>query len=321
MDENIKENIIKVVGVLIILILLMFTISTNVKYGKLENKVDGYKYEISILTDKNTEYEKLIESYKESQKEDKATIETQQETITNLETQVKNLNGKINKLDVEIVTLTKERDNANKKVTTLNNEITKLNKNLDDNKLVINDLSTKFTEANNNVIKLTTEKNILNNDYTKLQEKLTSVNKYYVVNSEIELLEALKKDGNIILNNDIIMSTNVVVKDKIISLNLNGHNLVATSIELDDTNLEIKNTGTTGKLSIVGDNDDLVKGIKVNPTSTLRITNGDYEGKNLIQVQYQGTLYVLGGTITTKDDERINQGENSNIVFFEDLLS
>ena len=38
MDESIKENIIKVVAVIIIIVLLMFTISANVKYDLPEPK-------------------------------------------------------------------------------------------------------------------------------------------------------------------------------------------------------------------------------------------------------------------------------------------
>ena len=78
------------------------------------------------LEETNKEYETLIESYKKSQLEDKAKISEQAETITNLENQVAAKDSKINKLNVEIVTLTKERDKANNTVKTLNEQITVL---------------------------------------------------------------------------------------------------------------------------------------------------------------------------------------------------
>ena len=321
MDESIRENIIKVVAVIIIIILLMFTISANVKYDKLENEVDGYKYEIKELEETKKEYETLIESYKKSQLEDKAKIAEQTETITNLENQISEKNTKINKLNVEIVTLTKERDQANNKVNTLNEQITVLNTTITTNKKAIEELNTKLTNANNKVNELTTtneslNSNIttLNNNITNLETRLNSVNKYHVVNSEIELLEAFKNDGNIILNTDIIMSNTVVIKDKYLSVDLNGHNLVVTSIALDNTSLEIKDSKSLGKISLVGDNDDLLQGIKVNNASTLKLTNSKYEGKNLIQVE--GTLHVLNPTFITTQEETITTKETAVINLY-----
>lgn len=321
MDESIRENIIKVVAVIIIIVLLMFTISANVKYDKLENEVDGYKYEIKELEETKKEYETLIESYKKSQLEDKAKIAEQSETITNLENQISEKNTKINKLNVEIVTLTKERDQANKKVTSLNEQITVLNTTITTNKKAIEELNTKLTSANNKVSELTTTNESLNNNITtlnsnitNLETRLNSVNKYHVVNSEIELLEAFKKDGNIILNTDIIMSNTVLIKDKYLSIDLNGHNLVVTSIDLDNTSLEIKDSKSQGKLSLVGDNDDLLKGIKVNNTSTLKVTNGNYEGKNLIQVE--GTLHVVNPTFITATDETITKTDTAVVEVY-----
>lgn len=314
MDESIRENIIKVVAVIIIIILLMFTISANVKYDKLENEVDGYKYEIKELEETKKEYETLIESYKKSQLEDKAKIAEQTETITNLENQISEKNTKINKLNVEIVTLTKERDQANNKVNTLNEQITVLNTTITTNKNAIEELNTKLTNANNKVNVLTTTNESLNNNITNLETRLNSVNKYHVVNSEIELLEAFKNDGNIILNTDIIMSNTVVIKDKYLSVDLNGHNLVVTSIDLDNTSLEIKDSKSLGKISLVGDNDDLLQGIKVNNTSTLKLTNSNYEGKYLIQVE--GTLHVLNPTFITTQEETITAKETAVINLY-----
>ena len=107
------------------------------------------------------------------------------------------------------------------------------------------------------------------------------------------------------------MSNEVVIKDKHLSIDLNGYNLVVTTIGLNNTNLEIKDSKSTGKLSIAGDNEDLLKGIKIDNKSTLRITNGNYEGKNLLQVE--GTLYVVNGNFNNKQEEIINKSENSKV--------
>lgn len=311
MDETIKQNITKVVVVVVMFILLLCTITANSKYGKLKNEVDGYKYEISDLEKKNKEYETLIESYKQSQLEDRETIATQLETITSLETEVDNKTKEINTLNGKITTLTKERDTANNKIVELNETISNLNNTINSNKTTIETLDNNLTTANNKVATLTTTNESLNKSITELNKKLNSINTYTVVNSEIELIENLKKGGNVILKTDIIMSTNLVLNDVYTSLDLNGYNLVVTTIELNNSSLEIKDSKTSSKLSIVGDNEDLLKGIKVDETSTLRITNGNYEGKNLFQVE--GTLYVINGNFNNKQEEIINKAEISKV--------
>ena len=314
MDETIKQNITKVVLAVVMFVLLLLTITANSKYKKLENEVDGYKYEIATLEDKNKEYEGLIESYKETQLADKAIIAEQETTISEQKSQIKTLNSKINTLNVEIVTLTNERDKANNTINELNQKITLLNNDITTNKNTIEDLTNKLTTANNQVSTLTLTNTNLNKEVTKLEEKLSSTNSYHVVNSEVELLEALKKDGNIILNTDIIMSNEVVIKDKHLSIDLNGYNLVVTTIGLNNTNLDIKDSKSIGKVSVVGDNEDLLKGIKIDNKSTLRITNGNFEGKNLLQVE--GTLLGVNPTFITAKDDTIVKGESSKVELF-----
>ena len=107
------------------------------------------------------------------------------------------------------------------------------------------------------------------------------------------------------------MSTNLVLNDVYASIDLNGYNLVVTTIALNSSSLEIKDSKSSSKLSIVGDNEDLLKGIKVDETSTLRITNGNYEGKNLFQVE--GTLYIINGNFNNKQEEIINKLETSKV--------
>ena len=286
MDETIKQNITKVVVVVVMFILLLCTITVNSKYGKLKNEVDGYKYEITDLEKKNQEYEELIESYKQSQLEDKETIATQLETINSLETEVDNKTKEINTLNGKITTLTKERDTANNKIVELNETISNLNNTINSNKTTIETLDSNLTTANNKVTNLTTTNESLNKNITELNKKLNSINTYTVANSEIEFIEALKKGGNVILKTDILMSTNIVLTDVYASIDLNGYNLV-------------------------GDNEELLKGIKVDETSTLRITNGNYEGKNLFQIE--GTLYVINGNFNNKQEEIINKSENSKV--------
>ena len=257
------------------------------------------------------EKDQLIESYKKTQEEQKETINKLNDNIDELETKVTTLTNKNTSLNKENTQLKKELETSNNKITTLNETITKLNNSNDKNLLTIEDLSKQLETSNNKVNTLTTTNTNLNNEVKELQNKLNSINTYNIVNSEIELLEALKKDGNIILNTDIIMSNEIVIKDKNLSIDLNGHNLVVTTIQLNNTNLEIKDSKSTGKASIVGDNDDLLKGIKIDNKSTLRITNGNYEGKNLFQVE--GTLYVVNGNFNNKQEEIINELENSKV--------
>ena len=301
MDETIKQNITKVVVVVVMFILLLCTITANSKYGKLKNEVDGYKYEITDLEKKNEEYEKLIESYKQSQLE----------TINSLETEVDNKTKEINTLNGKITTLTKERDTANNKIVELNETISNLNNTIASNKTTIETLDSNLTTANNKVTNLTTTNESLNKNITELNKKLNSINTYTVANSEIEFIEALKKGGNVILKTDILMSTNIVLTDVYASIDLNGYNLVVTTIALNSSSLEIKDSKSSSKLSIVGDNEELLKGIKVDQTSTLRITNGNYEGKNLFQIE--GTLYVINGNFNNKQEEIINKLETSKV--------
>ena len=134
-----------------------------------------------------------------------------------------------------------------------------------------------------------------------------------MVYSEVELIQALKTGGNIILNTDILMTNNIIIEDKYVSIDLRGHNLLVSSIELNNTSLEIKDSMNSGKVSITGENDDLVKGIKLNDSSVLKITNGKYEGKNLIQVLDNQTLYVAGGSFANTQEEIINKTENSKV--------
>ncbi len=311
MDETMKQNITKVVVAVVLFILLLCTITATTKYDKLKNEVDGYKYEISTLEEDKKEKEKLIESYKKTQAEDKETITKLNETITDLE-------DKVTKKDAQITTLNKQNKELEKNIETLTDEKTTLEKNITDKNNTItllndsiNDLNSKLNTANDQITTLNTTNTSLNNEVKELQNILNTVNTYYVVNSEVELLSALKKDGNIILNTDIIMSNEVLIKDKYISIDLNGHNLVITNIQLNNTNLEIKDSKSIGKLSIVGDNEDLLKGIKIDNTSTLKITNGNYEGKNLFQVE--GTLYVVNGNFDNKQEEIIQKHENSKV--------
>lgn len=311
MDETIKQNITKVVVVVVMFILLLCTITANSKYGKLQNEVDGYKYEITDLEKKNQEYEKLIESYKQSQLEDKETIAMQLETITELETKIETKDSQIKQLTTKITELETQSNKLSEEITTLQKSIKEQGDTITFLNTSINDLNNKLLTATNQVTTLTNTNINLTNDVTNLNNKLESINTYTVVNSEIEFIEALKKGGNVILKTDILMSTNLVLNDVYASIDLNGYNLVVTTIALNSSSLEIKDSKSTSKLSIVGDNEDLLKGIKVDETSTLRITNGNYEGKNLFQVE--GTLYVINGNFNNKQEEIINKLENSKV--------
>ena len=311
MDETIKQNITKVVVVVVMFILLLCTITANSKYGKLQNEVDGYKYEITDLEKKNQEYEKLIESYKQSQLEDKETIAMQLETITELETKIETKDSQIKQLTTKITELETQSNKLSEEITTLQKSIKEQGDTITFLNTSINDLNNKLLTATNQVTTLTNKNINLTNDVTNLNKKLESINTYIVVNSEIEFIEALKKGGNVILKTDILMSTNLVLNDVYASIDLNGYNLVVTTIALNSSSLEIKDSKSSSKLSIVGDNEDLLKGIKVDETSTLRITNGNYEGKNLFQVE--GTLYVINGNFNNKQEEIINKIETSKV--------
>lgn len=320
MDELVKTKIIRGTIAIVIFVMALTIVNTNSKCKELNSQVDTYKTKVVKLEKENNEYEELIESYKKSQQEDRATISEQKETIDTLENQITNLNSKINKLNVEIVSLTNERDTANKKITELNGTITNLNSKITtlDNTIISNetkitDLTNKLKTANTQITDLTNKNNTLTNKVTDLETKLNTINTNHVVNNEEELLEAFKKGGNVILNADILMSNAVVLKDKLVSIDLKGHNLVASTIELTSSNLEIKDSTNIGKLTIVGENEDLSKGIKVNETSSVKITNGNYEGKNLLQVIDDGTLYVVGGTFNNKQEEIINKTDNAKV--------
>lgn len=311
MDETIKQNITKVVVVVVMFILLLCTITANSKYGKLQNEVDGYKYEITDLEKKNQEYEELIESYKQSQLEDKETIAMQLETITELETKIETKDSQIKQLTTKITELETQSNKLSEEITTLQKSIKEQGDTITFLNTSINDLNNKLLTATNQVTTLTNTNINLTNDVTNLNNKLESINTYTVVNSEIEFIETLKKGGNVILKTDILMSTNLVLNDVYASIDLNGYNLVVTTIALNSSSLEIKDSKSSSKLSIVGDNEDLLKGIKVDETSTLRITNGNYEGKNLFQVE--GTLYIINGNFNNKQEEIINKLETSKV--------
>lgn len=311
MDETIKQNITKVVVVVVMFILLLCTITANSKYGKLQNEVDGYKYEITDLEKKNQEYEELIESYKQSQLEDKETIAMQLETITELETKIETKDSQIKQLTTKITELETQSNKLSEEITTLQKSIKEQGDTITFLNTSINDLNNKLLTATNQVTTLTNTNINLTNDVTNLNNKLESINTYTVVNSEIEFIESLKKGGNVILKTDILMSTNLVLNDVYASIDLNGYNLVVTTIALNSSSLEIKDSKSSSKLSIVGDNEDLLKGIKVDETSTLRITNGNYEGKNLFQIE--GTLYVINGNFNNKQEEIINKLETSKV--------
>ena len=311
MDATIKQNITKVVVVVVMFILLLCTITANSKYGKLQNEVDGYKYEITDLEKKNQEYEELIESYKQSQLEDKETIAMQLETITELETKIETKDSQIKQLTTKITELETQSNKLSEEITTLQKSIKEQGDTITFLNTSINDLNNKLLTATNQVTTLTNTNINLTNDVTNLNNKLESINTYTVVNSEIEFIESLKKGGNVILKTDILMSTNLVLNDVYASIDLNGYNLVVTTIALNSSSLEIKDSKSSSKLSIVGDNEDLLKGIKVDETSTLRITNGNYEGKNLFQVE--GTLYIINGNFNNKQEEIINKLETSKV--------
>ena len=312
MDETIKQNIMKIVIVVVMFILLLCTITTNSKYGKLESEVDGYKYEITGLEENIKEKDELIESYKKTQAEDKETITKLNETITELEnkittkdSQIKQLNNKVKELETqsnkyieEITILQKDLKEKGDTIVFLNNSI--------------NDLNTKLTTSTTEITDLTTLTNNLNNKIIDIENRYNTINQYYVVNSEIELISAIENGGNIILNTDILMSNNIEIKNKYASIDLNGNNLVVLGIEVHNSTLEIKdNKLNPGKISIIGENDELHLGIKIDKESTLMLTNGKYEGKKLFQIE--GTINIIGGQFTTAKEQIITTTENAII--------
>ena len=337
------KKVIQFIPILIIIILLFVAGSANSKYNKMKTEINGYKTKIVNLTDKKNEYEELIESYKKASIEANKTITEQSDKIENLEEsntkykqQVKTLNSKVDTLtknnktliaevknlkdtngslndqikvlknkneyaNIQIIDLTKQTEKDKDTITNLNNKVTTLNN--------------KLTTANNNITTLTTTNTELNTKLTKLEEQFSSINTYKIVNSEMDLIEAAKTGGNILLNTNIIMSSDLELNNKYMTIDLRGYNLVTTSINLTDTILEVKDSSLTqtGKVSLVGDNDDFVRGFKVNTNSTLKITNGNYEGKNLIQVIEEGNLFIVGGKFENKQEEIINATENAKI--------
>lgn len=344
------DKIIKLIPIIIIIILLFITGSANSKYNKMKTEVNGYKTKIVSLTDKKKEYEELIESYKKASIEANKTITEQTEKISDLEdsnnkykNQVKNLNSKVSTLTKNNKTLTsevknlkdtngslkdqitilkKQKEYANLQIIELTNKtekdeitITKLNNLIAGRDNTITTLTNKINTANNNIVTLTTTNTELTAKLTNLEEKLTSLNTYKIVNSEMDLIEAVKTGGNILLNTNIMMTSDLEIDDKYISIDLRGYNLVSTAINLKDTSLEIKDSSLTqtGKVNLIGDNDDLVRGIKVNENSTLKITNGIFEGKNLIQIKDNGNVFISGGKFENKQEEAINATENAKL--------
>lgn len=314
MDDVVKQNIIKVVVVVIMFILLLCTITANSKYGKLEKEVDGYKYEISILEEDKKEKENLIESYKKTQKEDKETISKHLETIAGLEnkisskdTQIKQLNTKIKEFEKQTNELSEQITSLQKNLKDKNDTVTLLNDS-------VNDLNTKLTTTTNQVNNLTATNNTLNNKLDKVEKKFETLNNYYLVNSEIELLDALKKGGNIIINSDILMSNNIEIDDKYVSIDLKGKNLVVLGIELNSSNIEIKDSSLTpGKLSLGGNGIDVTVGFKVNEGSVLKLTNGNYFGKGLFEVKNNGSLFVIDGNFDETREEIIIERDNAKV--------
>lgn len=337
------DKIIKLIPIIIIIILLFITGSANSKYNKMKIEVNGYKTKIVSLTDKKKEYEELIESYKKASIEANKTITEQTEKISDLEdsnnkykNQVKNLNSKVSTLTKNNKTLTSEVKNLKDTNGSLKDQITVLKKQKEYDNIQIIDLTkqtekdkdtitnlnnkvttlnNKLTTANNNITTLTTTNTELNTKLTKLEEQFSSINTYKIVNSEMDLIEAAKTGGNILLNTNIIMSSDLEIDNKYMTIDLRGYNLVTTAINLTDTILEVKDSSLTqtGKVNLIGDNDDFVRGIKVNTNSTLKITNGNYEGKNLIQIIEEGNLFITGGNFENKQEEIINATENAKI--------
>lgn len=350
MEDNLKEKIIKIVGIAIIIILGLITINSNSKYNTMKDDIDTYKLKISKLEEKKQEYENLIESYKKSQKEDKETIETQETKITELESNVKDYKkeiktykSQITKLEEQSNTLSNQITKLNSSVKTLNDHVAELNKTLNEKNNLIVELTTKNTTQETKITELT-NKNINNNktitDLTnklntakeetqtlkstnatlntklaELQEKIDSVVNTSTVNNEIELLRALNLGGNIILNNDIIMSTNATISNKITTIDLNGHNLAITAIDLKKSNVEIKDLSTTpGTISIPTlENDTLVYGIKVNNSSVLKLNGGNYNGVGIVQTKEKGELYITAGNFLQENSVMNEENANSYI--------
>ena len=123
MDETIKQNITKVVLAVVMFVLLLLTITANSKYKKLENEVDGYKYEITTLEEDKKEKEQLIESYKKTQEEDKATITELNETVTELENKIVTKDSQIKQLNTRITELETQSNKLTEEITTLQKSI------------------------------------------------------------------------------------------------------------------------------------------------------------------------------------------------------
>ena len=351
MEDNIKEKIIKIVGIAIIIILALITINSNSKYNNMKDDIDTYKLKMSKLEDKKEEYENLIESYKKSQKEDKETIETQETKISELEakvtdykteikvykTRITNLEAQSEALNTEITKLHKEIKNSNETILELNNtiklhsntilDLTKknttnentiielTNKNINNNK-TITDLTNKLNTATNEKETLKTKNNTLNNKLIELEEKINSVVNTTIFNNEIELLRALNLGGNIVLNNNIIMSTNATINNKITTIDLNGHNLAITAIEIKKSNVEIKDLSTTpGTITFPSNSEyeTLLYGIKINNDSVLKINGGNYNGVGIIQVKEKAEIYVTVGNFIQKNSIMNEENANSYI--------
>lgn len=335
MEENIKGKIFKSTVIVLVVLFAFIAGSSNSKYKKMKSEIDSYETKIVKLESKNNEYEDLIDSYKKASIEHNKTITEQSEKIasleesnTNYKSQVKTLKNKVSKLTEDNKSLTaenkviaEENEDYKNKITVLTNknefanlqiiELTKqtekdaktiasLNTSLTNKTNTITTLNNKLATANNKVSTLTTTNNTLNEKVTKYDELYTNINKYHIVNNEMDLINAFKEGGNIVLNTNILMTSDAIVNNKYISLDLKGYNLVTTAITLNGSNVEIKDSSKnqTGKVSVFDTNDTLARGIKVEKDSVLKITNGYYEGNGVIQ-NNAGTLYTIGGVFNS----------------------
>ena len=339
MEENIKEKIFKSTVIVLVVLFAFIAGSSNSKYKKMKTEIDGYETKIVNLESKNEEYEDLIDSYKKASIEHNKTITEQSEKIATLEesnanykTQVNTLKNKVSTLTEankslttenkvmkaenvdfknQITVLTNKNDFANSQIIELTKQteidaktIASLNETVTNKTNTITNLTNKLATANNKVNTLTNTNNTLNTKVTNYEELYTNINKYHTINNEMDLIDAFKEGGNIVLNTDILMTSDAVINNRYIAIDLKGHNLVTTAITLNGSNVEIKDSSKnqTGKVSVFDTNETLARGIKIQKDSILKITNGTYEGNGVIQ-NIEGTLYTIGGTFDSNASE------------------
>lgn len=326
MDQQLKNKIYGAILIVLVAILALVAGISNSRYKKMKSEIDTYESKIVSLKSTNDEYEDLIHSYKKSSIEQNKTISELNEKIESLEdtnikqsTEIKNLKNKVNSLDEEnkdlnslLIKLQKENKDYSDKILVLTNkydfaqgQVIELTKQKDTASKKVVDLTDQLEVLKKNISTLTAsnkEKEIVIKELNELVERYENS---HLVGNELQLLNALSVGGNIVLTSNIMMTSDTVVENKYISLDLNGYNLVIPKIELVASELTVSDSSKThtGTLKTVGNNENNNYGLIVKDSSTLKLINGNFVGTGIIQVFEGASLYVDGGTYNSNSTD------------------